>query len=99
MLPQHERELPLTEDEVAASHRSILEQRETADPESPLDLRWYFKALQKDSPDFYDWVAQQTQSFTDSDVQVSFLVGVTRVSLPFYMRAEAKKLRERFSGV
>ena len=95
MMPENHRQQTLSEEEIEVAHQSVQEYRE-GEENPTIDLTWYINKLRLDAPEFSDWLSDIVTGLDEQESKSDFIFGVALVSLPFYMRAEAKALENTF---
>ena len=96
ILPTSHTQKPLTTSEISAMHHTFVEYatREEHDgkQKAVIELSWFIDKLREDSPILIDWLTESIDTIEDMGEKKSFTLGVIHVSMPFFMREEAKEM-------
>lgn len=97
LLPESHTKEPLTIEEISTMHQNLVEHATYEEDEQKkpvIDLSWFIDKLEADSPIFKNWLVESIRTIEGMEGKKSFLMGVTHVAMPFYMREEAKEMEQ-----
>lgn len=98
VLPESHTQKPLTTNEISAMHHTLVEHatREEQDgkQKAVIHLSWFIEKLQEDSSIFIHWLQDSVEQIENMEGKKSFLLGAIHVSMPFFMRKEAKEMEQ-----
>lgn len=97
MIPEEERKIEITTDQLEAVKISLRESIVTTGEErGTIDVSWFVKKMQSDSPAYSEWLGAMVDGLEDTQSVNDFILGSFIVVMPFYQRAEARLLGEKF---
>ena len=105
MIPTNHREELLTIDHINSTHASIVENSsriEDIDSRQGMalvNLSGFVDKIGEESPAFCEWLADAVEAVEDRQGKAQFMFSALLVVMPFYMRAEARRLeKDLFKG-
>ncbi len=97
MIPEEERNVDLTTSQLATVRNSLRESITTTGKErGTINVSWFVEKMQNDSPSYSGWLEEMVTGLGDPQSTNDFILGSFIVVMPFYQRAEARLLAEKF---
>lgn len=84
LLPENEKRVPLGKKELESTKLRLLERN----LKEGLNLSWFIDFLIANEPVFFGWLQGEILEIEGQEKKASFLLGVTVITLPFFIRKE-----------